>query len=105
MATEVKVIYHYEDGAWWANSPDIDRWSAAADELEQLVGLVDEGVRFALERDDVNIEHLPAPELMDIFAGRTAAAQLRIVSREAFFEMVRPEVFAADVVNPNVLVA
>ncbi len=34
MATDVKVIYHYEDGTWWADSPDVERWSAAADELE-----------------------------------------------------------------------
>ena len=28
MPTSVNVIYHYEDGSWWADSPDIARWSA-----------------------------------------------------------------------------
>ncbi|HEX3804974.1 MAG TPA: hypothetical protein VHV75_19260 [Solirubrobacteraceae bacterium] len=101
MATDVKVIYHYEDGSWWADSPDVERWSAAADELEDLITLVSEGVPFALETEDLQIEHLPAPDLMEIFSGRTAGGRVRVQFREAFFEVVNP----IDVPNPTVLAA
>jgi predicted RNase H-like HicB family nuclease len=58
----VRVIYHYEEGGWWAESPDIQGWTAAADTYEEIVKLVEEGVPFALERE-VPIEHfVPAGE-------------------------------------------
>jgi len=47
------VIYDYEEGGWWAESPDVERWTAIADVRK----LAEEGVRFALERDDVEVEH------------------------------------------------
>ena len=53
----IRVIYHHEDDGWWAESPDVERWTAAADSYADLVKLVEEGVRFALERDDVEVEH------------------------------------------------
>jgi hypothetical protein len=43
---------------WWAESPDIDRWTAAARSYDEVRQLAEEGVRFALERDDVIVEHL-----------------------------------------------
>jgi len=55
----IRVIYHDEtpDG-WWAESPDIRGWSAAAASYDRVRQLAEEGVRFALERDDVIVEHL-----------------------------------------------
>ncbi len=53
----IRVIYHHEDDAWWAESPDVERWYAAADSFDDVVKLAEEGVRFALERDDVELEH------------------------------------------------
>jgi predicted RNase H-like HicB family nuclease len=58
----VRVIYHHEEGGWWAESPDIKGWTAVADTYEEIVKLVEEGVPFALERD-VPVEHyVPAGE-------------------------------------------
>lgn len=54
----VVVVYHSDSGAWWADSPSVAGWTAAADTLDELRRLVEEGVRFALERDDVIIEHV-----------------------------------------------
>lgn len=54
----VRVIYHCDPGgSWWADSPVISGWSATADSVDELRKLAEEGVRFALERDDVCVEH------------------------------------------------
>ncbi len=59
--TPIRVIYRREVEGWWAESPDVDGWTAAADTYEELRDLVENGVRFALETDDIVIEHyLPA---------------------------------------------
>lgn len=49
----VRVVYHHEPDGWWAESPDVEGWSAAGETYEEVHGLAEEGVRFALERDDV----------------------------------------------------
>jgi predicted RNase H-like HicB family nuclease len=53
----IRVIYHREPEGWWAESPDIDGWSAAGDSYDETRQLAEDGVRFALERDDVQVEH------------------------------------------------
>lgn len=53
----VRVIYHHEDGSWWAESPDVDRWYAAGDSYAEVAKLAEEGIPFALEHDDVVLEH------------------------------------------------
>lgn len=53
----IRVIYHHEDGGWWAESPDVERWYAAGDTYAEVAELAAEGVRFALEREDVELEH------------------------------------------------
>lgn len=56
----VRVIYHHEEGAWWAESPDVKGWTAVAETYEEIVELVKDGIPFALERE-AEIEHiLPA---------------------------------------------
>lgn len=53
----VRVIYHHEEGSWWAESPDVERWYAAGDSYAEVAKLAEEGIPFALERDDVVLEH------------------------------------------------
>lgn len=53
----VPVIYHRDPDAWWADSPAVPGWTATAETLDELRSLVEEGVRFSLERDDVVIDH------------------------------------------------
>jgi len=58
----IRVIHHSEGNLWWSESPDVPGWSAAGDSLEEVRKLAEEGIRFALERDDVAVEHfVPAP--------------------------------------------
>ncbi len=47
----VRIVYHREPGGWWAESPDIERWSAAADTYAEVVALAEEGIAFVLDED------------------------------------------------------
>ena len=59
----VRVIYHHETDGWWAESPDVEGWSAAADTYAELVKLAAEGVPFALGHKNAELEHyVPAGE-------------------------------------------
>src|SRR5271156_1383191 len=53
----VRVIYHHETDGWWAESPDVEGWSAAGNSYQEVAKLAEEGIRFALERDDVALEN------------------------------------------------
>jgi len=53
----VRVLYHQDEDTWVATSPDVLRWTVVADSYAEAHRLAEEGVRFALERDDVTIEH------------------------------------------------
>jgi predicted RNase H-like HicB family nuclease len=58
----VRVIYHHEPDGWWAESPDIDGWSAAGGTYTEVVKLAEEGAPFTLGHD-VELEHyVPAGE-------------------------------------------
>jgi predicted RNase H-like HicB family nuclease len=58
----VRVIYHHEDEGWWAESPDLAGWFAAASSYAKIVKLAEEGIPFALGRETA-LEHLvPADE-------------------------------------------
>ena len=52
----IRVIYHHEDGGWWAESPDVERWYAAGDTYAEVAGLAEEGIPFALGHD-AELEH------------------------------------------------
>jgi predicted RNase H-like HicB family nuclease len=55
----IPVVYHPDPDGWWADSPKVEGWSAAANTIDELRALVEEGVRFALDDpDDVLIEHV-----------------------------------------------
>jgi predicted RNase H-like HicB family nuclease len=53
----VRVIYHHEADGWWAESPDVEGWSAAGGSYAEVAKLAQDGIPFALERDDVSLEH------------------------------------------------
>jgi predicted RNase H-like HicB family nuclease len=58
----IRIIYHQDEGGWWAESPDLERWSAAGETYTEVVKLAEEGVVFVLGRE-VEIEHfVPAGE-------------------------------------------
>ena len=58
----VRVIYHHEPDGWWAESPDIDGWSAAGATYAEVVEFVEGGVPFALGHDAELEHYVPASE-------------------------------------------
>lgn len=58
----IRVLYRVEDGSWSARSPDFPGWLAVADTYEECRRFAEEGIPWALERDDIQLEHyVPAP--------------------------------------------
>jgi predicted RNase H-like HicB family nuclease len=53
----VRVLYRQDHDTWVASSPEIARWTVVADTYAEAHQLAEEGVRFALERDDLTVEH------------------------------------------------
>lgn len=62
----VRVIYHYEADGWWAESPDVEGWTAVGASYMEVVKLVKEGIPFALGHE-AELEHF-------VPAGKHAAA-------------------------------
>jgi predicted RNase H-like HicB family nuclease len=48
MTVTVRVLYHREPDGWWAESPEIEGWTVAGGSYEEVRGLVNDGVSFAL---------------------------------------------------------
>jgi len=73
----IPVIYHCEPDGWWADSPAVEGWTATAESLDELRALAEEGVRLALERDDVVVDHVLygtyAPIVFDFTTGQTSS--------------------------------
>lgn len=61
----IRVVYHEEwPHGWWAESPDVDGCAAAGATFAETRQLAEEGVRFALDRTNVTVEHfVPAPSV------------------------------------------
>lgn len=58
----VRVIYHHEADGWWAESPDVEGWSAAGASYAEVVKLAEEGIPFALEQPVELENYVPAGE-------------------------------------------
>lgn len=56
-AMTVRVLYRQDQDTWVASSPDVPRWTVVADTYAEAHRLAEEGVRFALEREDLTVEH------------------------------------------------
>lgn len=58
----IRVIYEQDEDTWVATSPEAPNWTVVADSYEEAHRLAEDGVRFALDRDDVEVKHfVPAP--------------------------------------------
>jgi len=53
-----RILYHHEADGWWAESPDIDGWTAAGASYEEVRDLAEQGAEFALG-EPVELEHFP----------------------------------------------
>lgn len=58
----IRVIYEQDEDTWVATSPEVPNWTVVADGYDEAHRLAEDGVRFALDRDDVVVKHfVPAP--------------------------------------------
>jgi predicted RNase H-like HicB family nuclease len=58
----IRILHHRDADGWWAESPDVDGWSAAGDTYMEVVKLAEEGVLFALGHDAALEHYVPAGE-------------------------------------------
>ena len=58
----VRVIYHHEAYGWWAESPDVEGWSAAGDTYAEVVKLAKDGVSLTLGHSAELEHYVPAGE-------------------------------------------
>lgn len=56
----VLVIYHHEPDGWWAESVDVQGWTAVGESFDEVRNLAHEGLPFFLE-EDVAIEEIGLP--------------------------------------------
>jgi predicted RNase H-like HicB family nuclease len=59
----VTVIYHYEDGTWWAEAPAVPGFASGAPTFDEMRVLTHEGVAFALEKEVSLDERFDGPAL------------------------------------------
>ncbi|HEX3693166.1 MAG TPA: hypothetical protein VHU13_07470 [Solirubrobacteraceae bacterium] len=53
----VRVLYRQDQDTWVATSSDVPRWTVIAHTYAEANQLGEDGVRVALERDDLTVEH------------------------------------------------
>lgn len=41
-----RIQVHNQSGSWWADSPDVEGWTAAASSENELISLIDEASDF-----------------------------------------------------------
>ncbi len=58
----IRVIHEQDGETWVATSPDVPNWSVVGETYEEARQLSEDGVRFALDRGDLELKHfVPAP--------------------------------------------
>jgi predicted RNase H-like HicB family nuclease len=62
VAEAVRVLHHRESDGWWAESPDVEGWSAAGDSYAEVIKLAEEGIPFALKHPSELEHYVPAGE-------------------------------------------
>lgn len=56
----VHIVYHYEDGTWWAESVDLPGWTAVASTADDIRNQVREAIDFFIDRP-VDVEEVGLP--------------------------------------------
>lgn len=74
-----RVIYHYEDEAWWAESPEVPRWSAAGATFAEVRRLAEEGIPSLTHGSGWEFRHVIPSDLVPFFTQRTAGVAARVV--------------------------
>lgn len=46
MSSAATIRWHYEDGTWWAESPEFPEWSGGAESLDEARALAHSGLHW-----------------------------------------------------------
>jgi predicted RNase H-like HicB family nuclease len=87
MNSKIAVVFHYEDGKWWAEAPDVPDYVAWADTFDELRALVEEGLEFRLERPVEIVEVTAACDFKVTDSAEAIHLSTSIGSRPAPFSM------------------
>ena len=56
---QIRAFYEQDHDTWVVTSPDLDQhWVAVADSMPAAHELAETGIRFVVQRDDVNVVHM-----------------------------------------------
>jgi predicted RNase H-like HicB family nuclease len=87
---EIRIRYHYEpDGAWWADSPDLERFTAAAETFAEVRRQAREGAEVFAEEPVMVVEE-GVPELVMASAPDQAALRVRVVFEGHYRQLAGP---------------
>lgn len=102
MAQErVNLHFHYDEGVWWADSPDL-KLSAGDSDLEEAKSLARGAVRLALGPDVVIVEWMDPPEQLVPFISVAASHGERVsVSSEPGHWPEAPQPFDFSIPEPT----
>lgn len=51
----IHVVYHHEEGSWWAESDDMPGWTAIGGSLREIRRLVREGIGIFFEGVEIDL--------------------------------------------------
>ena len=92
----VTVIYHREDGVWWADSPDMPGFSAAGDSFKETRELAIEGVPFYFDDDIPNILDERMENGARLMSGNVVFLQMPAAAGNSRMEFNRPAEIASS---------
>ena len=92
-ANAVTVVYHYEDGLWWFESPEVPELSGGGNTFKEAQARADEGLAFVLDRP---------VKLDERFDDAARAARQRVLSVQTYGVDIyaAPATFAAASAEP-----
>lgn len=53
----IRILHHPDADGWWAESPDVEGWSAAAATYTEVVKLANDGIPLASGHQEATLEH------------------------------------------------
>lgn len=102
---QITVIYHQEDGVWWAETSDLPGFSSAADSVGELRKLTHEGISIALDGAPHMILEVSAsqPAVPTQQAAGASSVQASTPSFPEFFNRLSRPTRSDQATNPNLV--
>jgi predicted RNase H-like HicB family nuclease len=97
----VRVRYHLDEGAWWADAPELPGWSAAGDTFSEVRAMARQGAEVFAGLGTVVVEEgVPDQESLDQAQGGPLVATLNTATPVAIEGVAR--IWTASTYGPEV---